>query len=405
MAFVLALSCNTSIAETLQEFTVEVERSLTVNQEVTRILAMLDAKFAALDKIADYLKAETEIGQLELAKDTERYVAFILTCSKDTSETWTKENLTLIYHTTTKLDFLQYIVRNLKKPDSRPDRNFTLDGFYQVFATLNDSSQTPDSLNQIIADYYTYNWMEEAKFASLNNDPERQIETLTNAIQLKPKWGNLYRWRASAYSQIETYDLALNDCETSIQLEPDNSASYKARAEIYNRLTLYDKALADYEKAVELDSENAGIYRSIGYIYKNQNKSDKALENFNRAIELDPEDYYSYNAKGHLFMMEKKFDDALETFDKCIELEPDNASGYSMKANIYLQYLNNYDLAIKEYTKALELETREKQLGLLYTNRGIAHLFNDEPERAKPDLEKAVELGEERAKQFLRQIP
>ena len=93
------------------------------------------------------------------------------------------------------------------------------------------------------------------------------------------------------------------------------------------------------------------------------------------------------------------------SFNKCIEVEPENADGYAMRANIYLQYKNDYELAVQEYTKAIELETQERMLGLYYTNRGIAYMFNGEPEKAKLDFEKAIEMGNEQAQQFLRQLP
>lgn len=62
----------------------------------------------------------------------------------------------------------------------------------------------------------------------------------------------------------------------------------------------------------------------------------------------------------------------------------------------------NFESAINDYTKAIELQPDR---GLYYMGCGNAYLLNGELEKAKPDLEKAVELGETRAKKLLRQLP
>ncbi len=62
----------------------------------------------------------------------------------------------------------------------------------------------------------------------------------------------------------------------------------------------------------------------------------------------------------------------------------------------------NFESAINDYTKAIELAPNR---GLYYMGRGNAYLLYGKPEKAKSDLEKAIELGETGAKKLLRRLP
>jgi tetratricopeptide (TPR) repeat protein len=63
-----------------------------------------------------------------------------------------------------------------------------------------------------------------------------------------------------------------------------------------------------------------------------------------------------------------------------------------------------HDQAIADFSKALEIDP-EYANGLNYMNRGNAYLQKGDKERARKDLERAVELGETRAQALLRQLP
>jgi len=64
----------------------------------------------------------------------------------------------------------------------------------------------------------------------------------------------LYGNRCVAYTKLDNYEKAIEDCNMSIQLNDKYIKGYLRRADLKQKIKEYDQAIGDYNKAKQLDS-------------------------------------------------------------------------------------------------------------------------------------------------------
>lgn len=92
----------------------------------------------------------------------------------------------------------------------------------------------------------------------------------------------------------------------------------------------------------------------------------------------------------------KQYERAIADYDKSIELKPDKEVLASVYVNRGASYagLKQYERAIADYDKAIALEPED---AVAYYNRGVSYLVLEQYERAIEDFDKAIELEPEEA--------
>lgn len=97
----------------------------------------------------------------------------------------------------------------------------------------------------------------------------KEIEKLTKAIKLKPKYAFAYNNRGLAYADIKRYEEALADYTQAIALDPKDAFAYNNRGLAYNDRKEYKQAIADYTQAIALNHNYARAYnyRAITYLW------------------------------------------------------------------------------------------------------------------------------------------
>ena len=107
-------------------------------------------------------------------------------------------------------------------------------------------------------EYYFNN----AKLHVGNNEYQKAIEDLTEAIRIDPKFAKAYYNRAYIYSELGEYQKAIEDytevIRTASPLDPIYGLVYMSRGLAYDELGQKDKADVDRKRACELDSQFCG---------------------------------------------------------------------------------------------------------------------------------------------------
>ncbi len=100
----------------------------------------------------------------------------------------------------------------------------------------------------------------------------------------------------------------------------------------------------------------------------------------------DAETHYK---KGTKLKDERKYDLAIAEYTKAIELDPNHTSAYFNRGILYL-YNAQPDRAIADYSKVIKINPKH---ALAHHNRGIAHDNKNKVELAIADYSKAIELN------------
>ncbi|MES2828458.1 MAG: tetratricopeptide repeat protein [Bacteroidota bacterium] len=125
-----------------------------------------------------------------------------------------------------------------------------------------------------------------------------------------------------------------------------------------------------------------------GQSHMNNKEPDKALAKFTEAISLDSTLALAYSSRGLVYYLNfKEYQKAIADFNTVIRLEPNRAHGYYSRARLY-KYMERYADAIKDYTKAIDLEEDTDY----YLYRSEAYIKTDQRALALADLNKVIEL-------------
>ncbi|MDP2277083.1 MAG: tetratricopeptide repeat protein, partial [Nitrospirota bacterium] len=173
------------------------------------------------------------------------------------------------------------------------------------------------------------------------------------------------RWPALKFLE---WKIEIEDIDKIIKKFPNDFRGYIVRG-IYYSSILEDKSfelsIVDYKRALSLNPKYALGYYLLGEAYSN-----KAMFNFN--IET-PEEYQS----------------ALKAFTKAIELNLKPSKDVNVfygRGTVYLR-LENYKEAIKDFSKAIEIDPKES-----FEDRGDAYFELGNYRQALADYDNAIKL-------------
>ena len=214
------------------------------------------------------------------------------------------------------------------------------------------------------------------------------VNSFTKGIELKPT-ENKYLFRGNSYMALEEFDLALADFNSSIEIEPEFARAYFRRGILYKKMELLENAAKDFKKAIELDPKYDDAMTELGFIHIQMGKKD-AMKYFNKAIKINPcaGNYFSrVAARAEILKRqnaienfafgkvvkddcyadctfnEKQAKDDIKDLDKAIAFEPEDAYYLRLRVSRY-NYLKQYENALSDYEKLLELKPDDKDLNL-----------------------------------------
>ena len=107
--------------------------------------------------------------------------------------------------------------------------------------------------------------------------------------------------------------------------------------------------------------------------------TNNAIIYLNEAIEIDPHDARFFISRG-TFKGTENYEDAIEDYTKAIEIEPNSVFAYRLRGDSKCK-LGDYQGAIDDYTKAIEI----------YPNKAYLYNYRAESKRKSGDNEGADE--------------
>ncbi len=117
-------------------------------------------------------------------------------------------------------------------------------------------------------------------------------------------------------------------------------------------------------------------------------------------VQTELKDAAAYNNRGNAYWNEGQYDQAISDYNKALEINPRHTQAYNNRGVAY-RSKGQYDQAISDYNKALEINPR---FAAAYYNRAIVYLSTGQYDKAWEDVYKAQDLGHKIHPRFLKDL-
>ena len=253
-------------------------------------------------------------------------------------------------------------------------------------------------------------------------DSHKVLGDLDEAIKLKPDDADLFIQRAIQYKHLRENVKALADFDRAVKLQP---SLVHWRASFQNELGKHSEALDDYSMALRFLSGSRKAIQLVNraVVYAEVGDYNSAIDDLDDAIERDPQLVEAYVKRGIVLLMRGDYKraiadwtlalkdrpkdtdlrarmalayhaqgdtpKAIESLTEALALKPHNpATLLSRRASYYCE-IGKSQLAIADYTSAIEHDAKDAEL---YLDRGIEHIGMAQPAKAIDDFSQAIKL-------------
>ena len=205
--------------------------------------------------------------------------------------------------------------------------------------------------------------------ADLQEQPEKKIADLDEAVKLVPGDAGLVRARGLLLADLGKPEPALTDLNKAIELNPDDVATYEAKALLLARLKRYDEALAALDKAGQLNPKSVMPLVQRARVHLAQKKLDAALDDLGQALTLNPNNVAVLLMRASIYQEKGDKQKALADADEALTLKPDLPVAIRTRA-LLLADSQRFDEAIGELEKLHKLDPKDSvtllQLAMFY---------------------------------------
>jgi tetratricopeptide (TPR) repeat protein len=216
-------------------------------------------------------------------------------------------------------------------------------------------------------------------------------------------WGQLRL--ANALLSADQTEEARKVLEVASGLEPGRWDAYLLRGLLAGDDGNWQAAAGYFRKTLELNAESARAHFGLAGALLAQGKVEQAREEYRACLRYKPQPNVAGQAHQAIAQINEKigvdqtlpadvtpesqYDLAISQFTKAIEADPENAQAYSDRGNAYGAQ-GQYAKAIADLNKALEIDPDN---ALAYFNRGNAYGDQGQYDRAISDFNKAIEMN------------
>ncbi|HAM34969.1 MAG TPA: hypothetical protein DEB40_03755 [Elusimicrobia bacterium] len=266
------------------------------------------------------------------------------------------------------------------------------------------------------------------------HDYEAAVGDLNEAVRLAPESVPALIHRGQAYGAMDSFENAIRDFRRAAEIDPRSREAWTGSC-IARRLSRdYNGAVKDCSQAIEADPSHGPAYLHRGLTYLHLDEATRAISDINNAYQLGVRQAEGLLGQSYGHAMAKQYREAHKTYLAATALEPDTRTfqaGFEVPRGeaedyftamtnlktlmapevadpyVYLARADalhnsgNYDKAILEYTKALQIDASVSEA---YVGRGNCLFAQESYDGAQRDFTRAIELDPEDTSSRLRLV-
>ena len=175
------------------------------------------------------------------------------------------------------------------------------------------------------------------KFRALTeDDTEKMLAYLRDAVALEPESGDLLSLLALCYAETHQEEKALESIDRALELDGGNLRYKKTKAMILASLDRKDEAIKLYDEADAAEGDTLVSRIERGQFLTSIGACDEAIELYTKLIEETPLAALFY-LRASALLQKKEFKDALKDVNRAIGMNPGLSEALRLKALIYIQ--------------------------------------------------------------------
>lgn len=302
------------------------------------------------------------------------------------------------------------------------------DGKATLDLALSDTRFALDRNSGFALTHFVRGWIFYAR-----GEWEQARTAFSTAISLESENYGAFYGRAEAARRLGTISEALADYDKAITLAAGVGIelwqAYWMRGAAQETRTDWEAVAKDYRSAIELSSkavaartELADLHSALAAVYYQLGSDDLMWKEFGIAEELNSDSRQLHDLRGWMLLYLGRWSEATQAFTRLIELEPKSSLGFVNRGVVrtYAGELpsaiadletalalndkdasawqilgwahlrrNEWDSALREYTKAIALSTDDT---FRFNGRALANIWLAQPDKALEDLNEILKI-------------
>jgi tetratricopeptide (TPR) repeat protein len=235
------------------------------------------------------------------------------------------------------------------------------------------------------------------------------IAELNKVIELQPNDANLILRRAEFHWFAKNNQALLNDVQKAVSINPSDKQILYFGTQLLNRTGNYEQALKNCNELFALGEPDYWTWQLIAQIKTNLKDFAGAFEDVSNAVELFPEDTRFKQNQAILISLMGNSKKAIEIYTSFISANEKKLSAekdenkkerfkYDLSQLLFKRsriYFENFDKESAQVDLIKAVETLPT--ASIYYQRARHYIMFKMPTEALPDLNKAIELGKDKA--------
>lgn len=128
----------------------------------------------------------------------------------------------------------------------------------------------------------------KARALDLNGESESAIPIGQQGLQVRADFAPLHAALASAYRNIDRYDVALDYAEEAVRLDPLDAGARRVLALNLMWVGQREAAIQQLEEAISINPNLTAPYFELAVLYRSQNEFEMAVATYESILSIDP---------------------------------------------------------------------------------------------------------------------
>lgn len=202
-----------------------------------------------------------------------------------------------------------------------------------------------------------------------SGDDKEAIFNYRKAIGLRSHYPDAFNALGNVLYNQGQFGEALANYQQAAKLDRRHKWALLNSGLAYNNLEQYEEAIKQYDKALKLDKKYTEAYINKGYALGKLGRNEEAVKEYKQAIALSPSFQLAFTNWRYLLPLLPSKELATREFEEAA-VQAGTAGAYQELGHLYLYDLKKSDLALKNYQKALEINSSNADI---YLDIGNAH--------------------------------